>query len=54
MNKEELNQWYMLLQQVKNGYHMSKFDKQELIRLNHLVMTEANKVHNDHVLDKEW
>ena len=54
MKKQELDQWFTLLRQVKNGYHMEKSDKQELIRLNHLVLEESSKVHNDHMLDKSW
>ena len=49
MTKAELLTWWELLQQVKNGWHVETFDKQELIRLNHLVMEEAHKIHNDNI-----
>lgn len=51
MKKYELEQWYALLKQIKNGYHMSDYDLKELVRLNHLVMEEAHKVHNDNMLN---
>jgi len=51
MKKTELDAWYKLLRQYKNGYHMEPSDKHELIRLNHLVMEESHRVHNDHMLE---
>ena len=51
MTKEELNQWQMLVKQVNNGYHLSNGDKQELLRLTHLVMETANNIHNKNMLD---
>lgn len=52
MKKEDLNNWYTLYRQKINGYHMSKLDKQDLIRLNHLVMEATHEIHNDHMLEK--
>lgn len=51
MKKQELNEWYQLLKQIKNGYHLSNEDKQQLIRLNHRVMEESHKIHNDSMLN---
>lgn len=53
-NKKELDSWYSLYRQVYNGYHMSDSDKRELIRLNHLVMEVAHKIHNDNMLQVEY
>ena len=50
MTKTQLNEWFVLLKQLKNGYHLSESDKQELIRLNHLIMEETHKIHNDNML----
>lgn len=50
MTKQELNEWYALKEQIVNGWHMSDWDKKELIRLNHLVMEDAHKIHNDNML----
>jgi len=46
MTQKDLKQWQMLVKQVKNGYHLSNSDKQELLRLNHEVMLTANNIHN--------
>lgn len=54
LTKEVVNEWYALMIQVKNGYHMSKWDKSNLIRLNHIIMEASHKVHNDTMLDKDW
>lgn len=51
MKKEDVNKWYVLRNQIVNGWHMSTIDKQELIRLNHLVMEATHKIHNDHMLE---
>lgn len=50
MTKEELEQWWTLREQIVNGWHMSDSDYRELIRLNHLVMEIAHKIHNDNML----
>lgn len=51
MTKEQLKQWDMLRRQYINGYHMSDSDKRELISLNHVVMEQANRIHNDNMFD---
>ena len=51
MKKKTLNEWYTLYRQVVNGYHLSKHDKMELIRLNHIVMEATHKIHNDNMLE---
>ena len=51
MNKKELNQWKMLANQVKNGYHLSNQDKTELLQLNYKVMGIANSIHNKNMLN---
>lgn len=48
---ETLNEWYTLRNQVVNGWHLSDSDKRELIRLNHIVMEAAHKIHNDNMID---
>ena len=50
MNKEERKEYFVLLDQYKQGYHLSKEDKANLIRLNHLIMEDAHIVHNDNML----
>jgi hypothetical protein len=51
LTKEELEQWFTLRQQLVNGYHVSDWDKQELIRLNHLVMEASHEIHNDNMME---
>ncbi len=51
MTKKELNQWYDLHKQIVNGYHLSKDDWQDLIRLNHLVMETSHAIHNKNMLE---
>lgn len=50
MKKKELDAWYRLLRQVKNGNHLSSEDNRELVHLNFRVMEEAHKIHNDEML----
>ena len=51
MTKEELKEWYLLREQVVNGWHLEPSDKQQLLRLNHLVMEACHKIHNDNMLE---
>lgn len=51
LTKDEALQWFTLWLQVKNGYHMEPSDKQELIRLNHLVMEVSHNIHNSHMME---
>jgi hypothetical protein len=51
MTKKELNQWKMLADQLKNGYHLSSQDKTELLILNYKVMEIANNIHNKNMLN---
>ncbi len=51
MKKSELDAWYKQLRQYKNGYHMELSDIIELVQLNHLVMEEAHRIHNDNMLE---
>jgi len=51
MTNKELNQWKMLANQLKNGYHLSSQDKTELLILNYKVMEIANNIHNRNMLD---
>jgi hypothetical protein len=53
MTKEELEQWWILREQVLNGWHMSENDKKELIRLNHLVLEASQDIHNSNMLE-DW
>lgn len=48
MTKKDLRTWYLLREQIAT---LSKIDKQELIRLNHLVMEATHGIHNDNMLD---
>ena len=48
--KEELNNWYTLMKQFKNGYHLSRHDWMELLRLNHLIMEVSHEIHNYNML----
>ena len=51
MTQQQLKEWQVLVKQYNNGYHLSAPDKQELLRLNHLVMELSNKIHNDHMIN---
>lgn len=51
MTKEELNEWYLLRNQLINGYHMEPSDTKELIRLNHLVMEASHYIHNKNMTE---
>lgn len=53
MTEQDLKDWFALVKQVKNGYHLSDSDRRELLRLNHIVMEQAHKIHNDNMLEKE-
>ena len=50
MSKEEIKEYFVLLNQYKKGYHLSNNDKQELIRMNHLIMEDCHMIHNDNML----
>lgn len=52
ITKQELDEWYTLCIQYINGYHMEKYEKLELLRLNHRVMEACHNIHNDNMLDK--
>ena len=52
MENQELKEWSVLYKQFKNGYHLSNTDKQDLLRLNHLLMEECHNVHNSNMMDK--
>ena len=52
MNEEERKEYFILLNQYKNSYHLTKNDKKELIRLNHLIMEDAHMIHNDNMMDR--
>lgn len=51
MTQKELLEWHTLQKQVKNGYHMERWDWQELTRLNHQVMEMAHEIHNKNMID---
>lgn len=50
MTKQELKEWEVLKNQYVSGYHLSKEDWQELIRLNHLLLEITHKIHNENML----
>lgn len=52
MKKSELDIWFKYVKAFNNGWHFEPEDKREFIRLNHLVMEESHKIHNDNMLNK--
>ena len=54
MTDQELKDWRELQKQFENGYHLSKHDWKNLIRLNHQVMELSRNIHNDNMLRKDW
>lgn len=50
MTQEELNEWYNLITTIKTGTKLDNCDYSTLLRLNHLIMEEADKIHNDNML----
>jgi len=50
MKKTELDIWFKYLTALKNDWHFEPEDKREFLRLNHLVLEQANKIHNDNML----
>ena len=53
MENETLKEWYIFYKQYENGYHLSRHDWREFMRLNHLVMEASHKVHNDNMLSPD-
>lgn len=51
ITEDELKNWWTLREQFINGWHLSKSDWNELVRLNHLVMEASHKIHNDSMLN---
>lgn len=51
MTVKQLKEWHKWVKQYKNGYHLSKTDEQELIRLNHRVMEDSHEIHNNNMLN---
>ena len=51
MNNQELIEWRELQKQFNNGYHLSKDERRELLRLNHLVMEISHEIHNHSMLN---
>ena len=47
----KLDAWWILNKQLTQGWHMSTSDKQLLQQLNHEVMEDAHKIHNDNMLE---
>ena len=52
MKDQDLKEWTILMKQFKNGYHLSKNDWSELIRLNHLIIEVSHDIHNTNMLKK--
>ena len=44
--QQELIEWYRLILQVNNGYHMEKVDKERIIQLNFRIMEACHDIHN--------
>jgi hypothetical protein len=51
MTQKELIYWFRYSKDLKKGTFLEREDIQELIRLNHLVMEIAHKIHNDNMLN---
>ena len=49
MKKSELDIWYKYQKALDCSEFLEKEDMRELIRLNHLVMEVAHKIHNDNM-----
>lgn len=47
---QEIKQWNMWINQIKNGYHISEDDWKEITRLNHLVMEASQDIHNNNMV----
>lgn len=50
MTIEQVQEWHTLRLQLKNGYHLSKYDIDHLVHLNHLLMEETHEIHNNRML----
>lgn len=50
MKKSDLDNWYKYIKALKNDWHFEPEDKREFVRLNHLVMEQCHRVHNDNML----
>lgn len=47
---QDVTDWAVYIDQLRNGYHLSDSDKQELIRLNYLIMDVCHEIHNTNML----
>jgi len=50
MKKTDLDYWRRYIKAYNNNKHFYYEDKREFLRLNHLVMEQANRIHNDNML----
>lgn len=48
--KNAFDQWFIYYKQYINGYHMSDYDIRQLISLNHMLMEQVHRIHNDNML----
>ena len=53
MTQKELLQWNALRLELNTKKGLIHWDYGTLLRLNHLVMEEAHKIHNDNMLRKD-
>ncbi len=53
MTHEELKEWETWYIHYKNGYHMSKNDWVEFMRLNHVVLEATHEIHNHNMMEKD-
>jgi hypothetical protein len=51
LTKEQRKEYFTLVKQYNNGWHLSDTDKRDLIWLNHLVMENCHQIHNDNMLN---
>jgi len=49
MTNQELKEWRTLQKQFANGYHLSKNDWKELVRLNHIIKEVVQNIHNENM-----
>lgn len=45
-----LNEWIMYYKQYINGYHMSEHDISTFLSLNHSIMEQIHRIHNENML----
>jgi hypothetical protein len=52
LTKEDLDRWFILNEQLINGWHLEPSDIHELVRLNDTVIQHTHNIHNKNMM--EW